>query len=163
MAPQPLNGNAIGKKVRGSLYLHRSALRGLDGVTADRLARVSFPVGLDWNVVRIAPDHLGLQVYEDFAGAAFPALLESCRIDGDGRTSRRDYRKSANPLILHRKELTVPMDTPGRNIWASMTEGLVALGLFNEVHLIGRRLPWEERLARQGIRIVDHAICPISR
>lgn len=153
----------VGKRVRDALYIHRSATAGLSASHQDQLARAAVRLpDLPWTVARLARDHTGLMVYEDFSQAAFPALLEAWRVNLEtGHVKGQSYRESANPLILHRKELLVNDTMAGRPIWAELTRQLVERGLFVDPHLIGRRQGWEARLAKAGLRLNGHRLCPI--
>ena len=152
-----------GKRVRGATYHHRSATHLLTPPQTDCVERAQqLAPDAKWNVVRLEPDIIAFLEYEDFDQAAFPALLGSCRvnlIEGTNRTRR--YDPTGNPLLLHRKELTLDPADPRVATWSALTRDLVARGLFKNPHLIGRRLQWEERLAAAGIRIVEHRACLI--
>lgn len=152
-----------GKRVRNALYIHRSAILGLDPAHQRQLSTAAAALpDLSWNVARLTSDHTGLMIYEDLAEAAFPALLEAWRVDHPaGAVSGRSYRRSSNPLILHRKELLVDDATVDRTKWAELTQALESAGLFAQPHLIGRRRAWESRLAKAGLRLEDHRLCPI--
>ncbi|MFN3779250.1 MAG: hypothetical protein ACK4SI_09675 [Brevundimonas aurantiaca] len=153
----------VGKRVRGALYVHRSAWTDLSAHHQDQLRDAARRVPqLPWTVARLSPDHTGLMIYEDFGRTPFPALLEAWRIDlGDGQVKGRSYRETANPLILHRKELLVTDAFADRPVWAELTRQLVDRGLFSDPHRIGRRQAWEARLAKAGIRLDGHRLCTI--
>lgn len=153
----------VGKRVRGALYVHREALgeltRGQQQAVADATSIVP---DCAWNVVRLEPHTVGLLLYESFDEVAFPALLASTRIDLATRSATsRSFQGAANPLILHRKEQMVVPSDPRVSPWATLTADLEALGLFRDLHLIGRRQAWERRLAEAGVRVEGHALCPI--
>lgn len=152
-----------GKRVRGATYFHRSATHLLAPPQRSNFERAKqlAPEAV-WNVVRLEPSSVAFLKYEDFDQAAFPALLGSWRVDLADRTIHaRRYEAAGNPLILHRKELTLDPADPRVAPWSALTRDLVARGLFESAHLIGRRLQWEDRLAAAGIRIVEHCACPI--
>lgn len=143
----------IGKRIRGALYVHRSALKSLGD---DRRARVEEAERLagdsEWNVARFDPGGIvGLLHYADFEADAFPRLEAATRVDPDsGKVSRTCYAGGTNPLILHRKELLLAPGDPRVAEWAALTRELVALGLFSNPVNIGRKQAWEERLAKAG-------------
>lgn len=114
-----------------------------------------------WNVVRVEKQVIGLLEYEDFDAAAFPRLIASTRVNvATGEHARTDFSRSANPLILHRKEQLVMPDDPRASRWAEMTRMLVARGLFKDNHAIGRQRDWNERLARAGLATVGNEVLP---
>lgn len=152
-----------GKRVRGAVYVHASAVPQLPPEGRSKLER-ALAVAKDapWNVVRLEADAVGLLLYQDFEHDPFPALLASARIALPSLAiQRRDFSGAANPLILHRKELLVAADHPQAQAWAALTADLQARGLFREPHLIGRRRAWQERLAKAGVRVEGHVLCPI--
>ncbi|RWI63457.1 hypothetical protein [Mesorhizobium sp.] len=153
----------VGKRVRDALYVHRTAVDGLKPELRELLEAASQLVGdRPWNVARIEQQAVGLLLYEAFDAAAFPALIASTRIDlASGAVSSRNFKGSANPLILHRKEQLVSAEHPEAALWAELTAKLEALGCFRDPHLIGRRKAWEARLEAAGVRVEGHALCPI--
>lgn len=152
---------SIGKRVRGARYVHVSALGTLEPGQRRQIesAREIVP-DFHWNVARIEEGGtVGLLDYRDFDTEAFPVLAMAARVDLKAGAARiTDYRRSRNPLILHRKELLVADDYPGRGQWAALSERLGRLGLFSKPHRIGRRDTWltllgEARLDPQGRRL----------
>jgi hypothetical protein len=113
-------------------------------------------------VVRLEPTVVALLLYEPFDSVPFPALLASTRVDLEaGAAASRNFEGAANPLILHRKEQLVAPSDPRVPAWAALTAGLEARGLFRDLHLIGRRKVWDQRLADAGVRVEGHTLCPI--
>ena len=145
----------VGKLVRGALYVHRDAVGSLTAIQAERLERALKAAGDGlWNVARIEPGVVALLQYEDLEASAFPALLHATRVElADGRTPRRAFSRSANPLLLHRKELLVGEEHEKRAAWTATTADLDSRGLFNDSHLIGRRREWLARLAGVGLAV----------
>lgn len=151
---------APGKLVRGALYAHRDAVRELAASQQERVERaVTAAPEVRWNVARIERTVVGLLEYEDFDAAAFPCLLAATRVDLEsGSVRRTDFSRTANPLILHRKELLVPKGDERAASWRQTTQRLVELGLFENSHLIGRRDAWLERLAVAGIVVSGNEV-----
>ncbi len=153
----------VGKRVHGAWYLHRDALEVLEPPDRARLDQaVSLAGDIQWNVVRLdtARTHrVTLLDYEPFQEVAFPALLESVTVDLDvGRVTRRRFRTSGNPPILHRKELLLPLDHPDRPRFEALTRALEARGLFENPRAIGHRRSWAARLEAAGVVVDDHAL-----
>ena len=153
-----------GKRVGRAWYVHRVGLRALHGAKSvvDQALEAS---GIDveqFNVVKVEVDparRVSLLLYEDFDEAPFPALLESRSVDlATEKVTFRSYRNSANPPILHRKELLLPPDDQRRERFADLTKELEARGLFEEAKGIGFKKQWEERLAAHRIEIRDHQV-----
>lgn len=152
----------VGKRVRDALYVHRSAVPLLAAAPRERLEQALAAAGdRCWNVARVEPEVVGLLLYPDFDEVAFPGLAASIRVDlTSGSITGRSFEGSANPLILHRKELLVAPDHPQAQAWTALTAALEALGLFRDPHLIGRRTAWTKRLADAGVCIEGHDLCP---
>ena len=153
---------AVGKLVRGALYVHREAIDALARdarMKVDRALAIASPP--QWNVARLESDVVGLLEYEDFDTAAFPRLIASTRVNlATGEHARTDFSHSENPLILHRKERLLLADDPRVARWTEMTRTLVEKGLFKDSHAIGRRRAWTERLAHAGLTIVGDEVVP---
>lgn len=114
------------------------------------------------NVVRFDADgRTALLVYERFDDEPFPPLAEAWLVEPGGSVTRRRF--GDNPPILHRKELLLAADDPRRARSARLTAELEALGLFRDAGRIGRRRPWEERLAAAGVRVEDHRVVKVNR
>lgn len=126
---------------------------GLDEVARRRVERAA-EVAADaaWNVVRLEASQVCLLEYEDFDRVDFPRLLASTLLDPEaGRRTTRSFRHVGNPLILHRKELLVGPDHPGRPAWVALTSRLEALGLFADPIRIGRERRWAEMMRAAGL------------
>jgi DNA phosphorothioation-associated putative methyltransferase len=153
----------VGKRVHGALYLHRDSAALLDDQARETLTAAKRLAGEPgWNVVKLEParpHRVTLLLYEDFAVAAFPALLASTTVDlARDRVSRRDFRKSVNPPILHRKELLLAADHADRPRFAALTAALEDRGLFADSARIGFWRDWQDRLAAAGIAVTDHTL-----
>ena len=153
----------VGKLLPDALYVHRSAVEQLspvlrvfegcgrqlagavDGVTLVKLfrrrARVSY------------------LVYEDFDRVAHPALRSAVVADLKRLDIHyRDYTRSSNPPVLHRKELFVAPDYPARSRFARLTAREDRLGLLDATSTIGTRNGWLSVLAHHHIVIRGHRI-----
>ena len=90
---------------------------------------------------------------------AHPALQSSVVADlRDLDIHHRDYTQTANPPVLHRKELFVSADYPARQRFARLTAREDALGLLDETSIIGTRAGWLAVLADHGVSIRGHRI-----
>nr|WP_093027865.1 DNA phosphorothioation-associated putative methyltransferase [Thiocapsa roseopersicina] len=160
---------SAGKTIAGRRYLHRTLLEQSEAelieavATALEMLRVS--IEPDFNVVRVAADgsEVAFLSYPDFFENPFPALKESWRVDRTtGETGYRTYADSLNPPILHRKELLLPGDYPGRTEYVALTEQAESIGLFDDPKRIGYRRQWEALVADAGYRIDGHTLVPIG-
>lgn len=153
---------AVGKLVRGALYVHRDAIDAL-GMDARSLINKAIAAAGPalWNVARVEKHVVGLLEYEDFDAAAFPRLISSTRVNVEtGEHAHTDFSRSANPLILHRKEKLLKPDDPRVGRWAETTRMLIEMGLFKNSHTIGRREAWNERLSEAGLATVGDEVVP---
>lgn len=161
--------SSVGKLVSGSLYVHREATTQLG--TAHRAlfdnARKRLPPSADtWNVVRISlqDKDVSFLIYPTFDSEPFPALTGSWLVKSAQvwSVTYRDYSRSANPPILHRKELLLPSDDSRRPRFAKTTADAEAIGLFVESARIGFRREWLARVAESGYEIVGDSFVPVT-
>ena len=153
----------VGKILPGALYVHHSAFSHLcpllrvyegcgrqlagsvEGVTLVKLARHR--------------PQVSYLVYPEFDRVGHPALAEAFVADlSKLNLHHRDYRRSENPPILHRKELFVSDDHPGRVRFARLTAREETLGLLNPGRAIGTRHQWQAVLSERGVSIHGHRI-----
>ena len=98
--------------------------------------------------------------YDDFDRVAHPALKSTVVADLKGLDlHHRDYTRSANPPVLHRKELFVAADHPARERFARLTAREDRLGLLDATSGIGTRAGWLAVLAAAACPSADTASC----
>lgn len=151
----------IGKQLPSAVYLHRSLVKEAPKALADLVFRISDALNLDelsWNVVKIHRDwpRLSFLRYPEFDTEPYP-VLEHSKIVDLARKSVRDmsFIDDANPPILHRKELLVPDNYPGREEFQQITEEGESAGLYDDPRRIGFKKNWEALIASKGYEIVD--------
>ena len=160
------DGSSIGKRVGGALYVHHSAVDSLLPEQSRLIAAAAehVPQG-NWNVAKIdlADDRaVSLLDYEDFAEHAFPALRQSRRVDlKTGVVTVRRYGRIRRSSIA--KELLLPPDAPGRDVYVALTRELERRGLFVDMTRRGRQDAWEAALAQAGIEVRDHRVVAAGR
>ena len=161
----------IGKRVVDDLYIHLSAVNQLE--SADHralieaaLQRVPANHAAAPNLAKLnlRTGRLSLLAYPDFDEAPFPAKSASWVISNRPAAppSIRSYDGTLNPPILHRKELMVALDHPGREAWQQLTASAEALGLFDDTTTIGFSLNWQRLVQGKGYRLVDGALLPLG-
>lgn len=149
----------IGKRIGGVVYVHRSAIALLSAASSRALSDAAERTGgFEWNVVKIGKGVVTFLLYESFDETAFPALLESLRVTGGRHPVRTDFRKRANPPILHRKELLLSADDPCQPKFRALTAAAEEHGLFTDNHAIGTREVWQKRIADAGLVLKGHAL-----
>lgn len=152
-----------GKRVADHTYMHIALLEAQDSATrriVDEAACAAEVSLQDYNVVRISRNRpeLALLSYPTFFDDPFPALRTSWLVDlANNRVTRRDFLGQDNPLILHRKELMLPVEHPARAAFVALTAALEDYGAFDHPpNLIGRRVYWERALDELGITVENH-------
>ena len=157
----------VGKLLPDALYVHHTALSRLpavlrvyegcgrqlvgavDAITLIKLARTRAKVSY--------------LVYPNFDRVGHPALAESFSADLPRlRLQHRNYRRSVNPPILHRKELFVGKDHPHYSEFARLTAKEERLGLLVAARSIGTQVEWHAALADHGVSIHGHCLSPLA-
>lgn len=161
----------IGKRVVDDIYVHISALPLLPSAEQrdslnETLSSAPAEALSQANVVKFnsKSGRVSLLQYPDFDQAPFPVLRASwSRSNGNGGDwSFRSYESSLNPPILHRKELLVPPEHPGRANWRRLTQTAEELGLFDETTTIGFLLNWERAIAQKGFQLAGERFVPLA-
>ena len=153
----------LGKILPGALYVHHTALSRLppllrvyegcgrqlagsiEGLTLIKLAR--------------RRPRVSYLVYPEFDRVGHPALAEAFISDlARLNLHHRDYRRASSPPILHRKELLVSSDHPGRRRFARLTAREDSLGLLSPGRPIGTRDEWHAVLHERGVSIRGHQV-----
>ena len=153
----------VGKLLPDALYVHHTAvghlppvLRVYEGCARQLAGAVD---GLTLVKLFRRKARVSYLAYDDFDRAAHPALRSTVvadlkRLD----LRRRDYTRSANPPVLHRKERFVAPDHPARDRFSRLTAREDRLGLLNAASEIGTRAGWLAVLARHGVSIRGHRV-----
>lgn len=158
----------IGKLTPSALYVHESALPAITPVLRlyEGCARSYWGHVEDANIVKL---HLGepkvsYLSYPEFDRDPHPALAyaESLHLQ-TFRVRTRNYESSSNRPILHRKELFVAPDYPGREKFARLTRIEESKGLYDDTSRIGFEQGWSEIMAQKGLRLKGHRLLAASR
>ena len=154
----------IGKCTAEALYLHADVIP-----AASPLVRVyegcarAYVGSVDGtNIVkmhRLKPQVSYLS-YPDFETDPHPALRESLKVRFRGlQIEYRDYRDSANPFILHRKEAFLGLDHPLRPKFERLTKQEESRGLLGlHANQIGTRNGWLGVLHQSGYALRGHRL-----
>ncbi|MDD9989846.1 MAG: DNA phosphorothioation-associated putative methyltransferase [Spirochaetaceae bacterium] len=153
----------VGKRLPEALYVHRTAvehlpplLRVYEGCGRQLAGEVD-----GFTLVKLFRRRpcVSYLAYEDFDRVAHPALLTA--VVADLRRLHlhfRDYTRSSNPPVLHRKELFVGPDYPARDRFARLTAREETIGLLNAPSTIGTTAGWRAMLAHRGVSIRGHQV-----
>jgi DNA phosphorothioation-associated putative methyltransferase len=151
----------IGKKLPDALYIHHSCEEQLGAVLRLVVLAARQIVGdVDYNVVKIKTDGRSVSFlkYDQFEEDPHPALHHSVRIYlPRAEYVIRDYSRSANPPILHRKETMVDPLHQSYTAFAELTRQEEQLGLLSRID-IGTRQGWLAVLAETGFTIEGYRI-----
>lgn len=161
----------LGKRVVDELYVHLSALVGLED--EQLRARIEAAVQFLGSVseprpnvakVNLRTGRLSLLSYPEFDEDPFPQLVASWTFSPGSSSdpALRTYGDSLNPPILHRKELLVQTAHPARERWANLTATAETLGLFDDTTTIGFRLNWSRLIESKGYALIDDEFVPIG-
>ena len=160
---------SLGKQVRGRLYIHVSCLPGIGDAIQREVALAESITDKrrekDYNVIKYDPNQkrISLLQYEQFHEEPFPALANAWGVDLEtGRRWSRSYEATANPPILHRKELLLPKDHPSYEKYAQLSKALDAHQLLKKQG-IGTREHWIRHLDQAGFAIKGHSLVHIKQ
>ena len=160
----------IGKEVGDNVYVHLTTVAGLGEagqvLVSRALALLPPDVRERPNVVKVSQrrQRVSLLEYTEFEDEPFPSLKSSWSLANFDASALdfRSYEQSANPPILHRKELLMSKDHPRYADWAKTTKTCEALGLFENSKTIGFLLNWERAISRKGFRLVGSEFLPLG-
>ena len=153
----------VGKLLPNALYVHHTAieqlppiLRVYEGCGRQLAGAVE---GLTLVKLNRRCARVSYLSYEDFDRIAHPALQSAVIADLTRLDLYfRDYSRSSNPPVLHRKELFVADDYPARGRFARLTAREDRLGLLGNSNTIGTRNGWLTVLSNNGVSIRGHQI-----
>ena len=157
----------VGKSLPGALYVHHSALSHLPPLLRiyEGCGRQLAGSVENMTLVKLSRrrPQVSYLVYPDFDRVGHPVLSEAFVADLSRlNLHHRDYRRSANSPILHRKELLVTTEYPARKRFARLTAREHALGLFADPERIGTQEGWRCVLERQGVTVKGHRVISIQ-
>lgn len=155
--------SAVGKLLPDDLYVHQSALEGLDP-----LLRVYEGCGRAYlgevegaNLVKIhrRTGKLSYLVYPDFESDPHPALHRCVKLNLRSRQVEcYEYAQSVNPPVLHRKESFLAPGHALRQKFACLTAQEERHGLLDEPSDIGTKEGWARRLNERGFSLKGHRV-----
>ncbi|TLG01817.1 DNA phosphorothioation-associated putative methyltransferase [Nocardia cyriacigeorgica] len=155
--------SAVGKQTPTALYIHRSALAELAPVLQvyEGCARVLSGTIEHANLIKLSvtQPQVSFLVYPRFDRDAHPTLAASVTVNLKNLSvESRDYSRSDNPPLIHRKEEFLGRDDPRRALYARLTRAEQRAGLYRHPERIGSLRGWEATLAAEGVRIGGHRL-----
>ncbi len=165
---QALDALPFGKRLPGAVYLidpgDDQRVPSLLRITVSEL-RKRLEIGTEFNLLKFhtASPKISCLSYPDFEKHPHPALAEAVIVDlVTGKTRRDDYRKRANPPILHRKETFLPPEHPLYRKFSKLTQQEETAGLLEDTARIGFSINWERILAEKGLGFKGHRLVEVS-
>ncbi|OCB56900.1 SAM-dependent methyltransferase [Mycobacterium malmoense] len=155
--------SSVGKQTPSALYLHRSAVGQLPPVLRvyEGCARVLAGTVEHANLVKLSvtEPQISYLTYPDFEHDAHPTLRSALTVNLRRlQVDWRDYSRSNNPPLLHRKEEFVGLDDPRRALYARLTAAERRAGLYDHSERIGTLRGWHAELARAGRVVRGHRL-----
>jgi DNA phosphorothioation-associated putative methyltransferase len=153
----------VGKLTPSSLYTHHTALGDLPPVlrVLDGCAKILAGTIPGANLIKINREQplVSYLTYPAFDTDPHPILATSVTVNLRKLTvDRRDYRASANPPLLHRKEEFIAEDHPLRERFARLTAQEVRRGLYATPERIGTLQGWQQVLDEHGVQLRGHRL-----
>jgi len=156
-------GAGVGKQTPSALYVHTSLLEDLPPLLRvyEGCARVYIGAVDGADIIKLHRDRAAVSYlsYPAFETSPHPSLFGSFIVKLDGPVARyRDYSKSDNPPILHRKEQFVGDGHPLKEKFRRLTKQEENCGLFANPSEIGTKSGWETALKRYGVELRGHRL-----
>jgi len=157
-----IKASPVGKVLPDAFYIHVSSLGQLPPVLRVYEACAQVLVGTVEDATIIKLHRIERKVaylsYPQFDRIAHPPLASSLRVDlRTFDVKWTDFRESENPPILHRKELFVSSDYPGREKFARLSDREERAGLLGGPG-VGTLKLWNELLEVEGWAIGGHIL-----
>lgn len=153
----------VGKHTPTALYVHRSALAQLPPVLQvyEGCARVLSGTVEHANLVKlsIAEPQVSYLSYPEFDRDAHPRLATAVTVNLRRLSVEwRDYSRSENPPLLHRKEEFVGDDYPRRELYVRLTKAETRAGLYRDPSRIGTVDGWQRTMLDCHVQIRGHKL-----
>ena len=153
----------IGKQTPSALYVHRSAMAELPPVLQvyEGCARVLAGTIPSANMVKLSltEPQVSYLTYPTFDRDPHPTLRSALTVNlRKLSVSWRDYSRSDNPPLLHRKEEFLAHDDPRRGLYSRLTRAEMRAGLYEHPERIGTAKGWQTTLAESGLSLRGHRL-----
>jgi DNA phosphorothioation-associated putative methyltransferase len=153
----------VGKQTPSALYVHRSALGLLPPVLRvyEGCGRILSGTVEHANLVKLSvtEPQVSYLSYPDFDRDPHPTLRSAVTVNLRRLSvDWRDYSRSDNPPLLHRKEEFVAPDDPRRQLYERLTRAERRAGLYEHPERIGTLRGWKQALADARVEIRGHRL-----
>ena len=153
----------VGKHTPSALYVHRSALDVLPPVLRvyEACARVLAGTVEQANMIKmsVTEPQVSYLSYPRFERDAHPTLASALTVNLKRLSvDWRDYSRSDNPPLLHRKEEFIRLDDPRRGLYTRLTRTEWRAGLYEQPDRIGTLRGWQQMLAAKAVTVKGHRL-----
>jgi DNA phosphorothioation-associated putative methyltransferase len=167
---QSVGTQKIGKRILDEIYVHREAVHLVEFPHFQDLFQTALELATDvqvqkFNVIKVnvKKQRVSLLHYLDFDLDPFPTLQESWSYSHERKTiTYRDFSKSFNPPILHRKELLVGHLHKSFENWSQLTAQSESIGLFETPNVIGFKENWAKLIFEKGFKLEAGNFLPLG-
>ncbi len=167
---QSVGTRKIGKRILDEIYVHRDAVHLIESTTFHELLETTLALATDdqtqrFNVIKVneKKQRVSLLHYLDFDQDPFPTLQESWSYSLERKViTYRDFSKSLNPPILHRKELLVGHLHSSFEKWSQLTAQAESIGLFDTPNIIGFKENWTKLISGKGFKLKAGNLQPLQ-
>lgn len=156
-------GSRVGKQTPTALYLHRSAIPRVAPVLQvyEGCARVLAGTLQTSNVIKLSllEPRVSYLTYPNFDRDPHPTLASAAIVHlGTLTIDWRDYSRSENPPLLHRKEEFLDADHARRALYERLTRAEMRAGLYEHPERIGTLKGWQATLDACVARLQGHRL-----
>ncbi len=153
----------VGKQTPSALYVHRSALGQLPPLLQvyEGCAQVLSGTVDQANMIKLSvtQPQVSYLSYPRFDRDAHPTLASAVTVNLTKLSvDWRDYSRSDNPPLLHRKEEFLGREDPRRELYARLTRAEMRAGLYEHPERIGTMDGWQETLQANAVRVRGHRL-----
>ncbi|MCB1144872.1 MAG: DNA phosphorothioation-associated putative methyltransferase [Leptospiraceae bacterium] len=155
-----INESKVGKVLPDDIYIHKDSIAFAPQKLQIylELSLMILPKDFEYNLVKIARNswHITFLNYPEFNSLPHPNLHSSMKVFlHKNQLGYREYFKSENPPILHRKETFLHFSHSQYEKFSSLSQSEEEAGLLSRQD-IGYRKQWEKLLQDEGYIIEDH-------
>lgn len=156
-------GSVVGKQTPTALYVHLSALGELPPVLQvyEACARILSGTVPNANILKLSvvEPQVSYLSYPRFDRDAHPTLEAATTVSlRHLSVGYRDYKRSDNPPLLHRKEEFLGQNDPRRDLYARLTRSEMRAGLYRHPERIGSLRGWEDTMREAGYGLTGHRL-----
>jgi DNA phosphorothioation-associated putative methyltransferase len=153
----------VGKQTPSALYIHQSAIAEIPPVLQvyEGCARVLVGTIPSANMIKLSvtEPQVSYLTYPTFDRDPHPTLHSAITVNLRELTvDWRDYSRSENPPLLHRKEEFLGEDHPRRPLYERLTRAEMRAGLYEHPERIGTLKGWQATLGMAGVKLRGHRI-----